>query len=353
MSAGINGPDSGPGRKYVLDVTIPGGMPVGAGTLRLGGDSRIVGGIPLPPCAPVGTDGYRARIDHTKVDDAIIEQMYSDSLAGGTGGDFNHHNDRIVLHVVRRGQWRFDRPDHHTTAAVAAGQFIVRNNDLSWRFEVDPRTTATVVVVPAAHLRPLLGDRDVAGSSDSAEVRLLMAYTRTIEETLDDLTPAGVQAARAALVELVKGIVTRGVDGDEPLLAPALAQSAKEIVDDLLTHPDLAPAVLARELNVSVRTLHRAFAGTDESVTAYIRRRRLERARLELAAGDGPPSVSEIAARWQFADSSHFARAFKSRYGQTPTQFARSTEHPAAGPDERTDSGTDRGGTALPPLSAT
>jgi AraC family transcriptional activator of tynA and feaB len=78
-------------------------------------------------------------------------------------------------------------------------------------------------------------------------------------------------------------------------------------------------------LHVSVRTLQRAFATAGESVTAYIRRRRLEQAWLELT---GPAaarsSVTELAASWQFADSSHFIRAFKQQYGQTPGDVARS-----------------------------
>jgi Helix-turn-helix domain len=43
-----------------------------------------------------------------------------------------------------------------------------------------------------------------------------------------------------------------------------------------------------------------------------------EEARLELAAPLGRPDISEVAARWQFADSSHFIRAFKKQYGETP-----------------------------------
>ncbi|MGP4050599.1 helix-turn-helix domain-containing protein [Streptomyces sp. 2A115] len=62
-----------------------------------------------------------------------------------------------------------------------------------------------------------------------------------------------------------------------------------------------------------------------------IRRRRLEQARLELAASVGPPSISELAAHWQFADSSHFIRSFKKQYGQTPVQFARSRSRPTPG----------------------
>jgi AraC family transcriptional regulator, positive regulator of tynA and feaB len=36
-------------------------------------------------------------------------------------------------------------------------------------------------------------------------------------------------------------------------------------------------------------------------------------------------NVSDLAAHWQFADSSHFIRAFKKHYGRTPTEYARST----------------------------
>ena len=87
--------------------------------------------------------------------------------------------------------------------------------------------------------------------------------------------------------------------------------------------------MLARELNVSVRTLHRAFAAGEESVTMYIRHSRLEQARRELTVPRGGMSVSELAAYFQFADSSHFIRAFKKRYGQTPGQFARERTHTA------------------------
>jgi AraC-like DNA-binding protein len=44
--------------------------------------------------------------------------------------------------------------------------------------------------------------------------------------------------------------------------------------------------------------------------------------------------VSEVAARYQFADGSHFTRAFKAQYGQTPAEFART-------PRGEADAGTD------------
>lgn len=134
-----------------------------------------------------------------------------------------------------------------------------------------------------------------------------------------------MQAAHRTLIELAKAVARRRVDDAEPQLAPALAQAAKDLVDSHLADPELSGTMLARELNVSVRNLQRAFAAVGESVTAYIRQRRLEEARLALTAPSGRLSVSELAAHWQFADSSHFIRAFKKHYGRTPTEYARST----------------------------
>ncbi|MDW6056915.1 helix-turn-helix domain-containing protein [Streptomyces sp. FXJ1.4098] len=105
-----------------------------------------------------------------------------------------------------------------------------------------------------------------------------------IHATIADLSPAGVHAAHSALIELAKAVARRRFDDVEPLLAPALAQAARDLANSHLTDAELSPTMLARELDVSIRTLQRAFAATGESLTAYIRHRRLEEARLALTA---------------------------------------------------------------------
>jgi AraC-like DNA-binding protein len=53
----------------------------------------------------------------------------------------------------------------------------------------------------------------------------------------------------------------------------------------------------------------------------HVRERRLDRARAELLSTS--LTVSELAARWHFTDSSHFIRAFRARYGATPNAVRR------------------------------
>lgn len=154
-------------------------------------------------------------------------------------------------------------------------------------------------------------------------MRLLLAHMNLAGETVQDLTPAGAQAAHHTLVELVKGVLRQQADGTEPRLRHALVRAAKDLAASRLAGPGLSPSMPAHELSVSVRTLHRVFAAAEDTVAGYIRRSRFERARLELLAPAGRPSISELAAHRQFADSGHFIRAFKSRYDRTPAEFPR------------------------------
>jgi AraC-like DNA-binding protein len=57
-------------------------------------------------------------------------------------------------------------------------------------------------------------------------------------------------------------------------------------------------------------------------VNAWVRTRRLEAAREELArTGAAHRSIAAVAARWGFSNPSHFSRAFRERYGMSPVQW--------------------------------
>ncbi|WP_218133994.1 helix-turn-helix domain-containing protein [Lentzea fradiae] len=222
----------------------------------------------------------------------------------------------LRLYAVRRGAWtlRYDR----AALPVQAGQFMIHRAGGLAGFEADPRTAARTIGVPLAEIGGYRGDAPMTRPATAPEVRLLLAHASLLHDTIDDLEAAGLSAARNALVELARGVVRQYVDDTQPGLAPALARAARELADQRLTDHELTPGLLARELHVSVRTLSRAFAATGETTAGYIRRRRLEEARRALTAGH---TVSEVAARWRFADSSHFIRAFRKRYDQTPTEY--------------------------------
>ncbi|MFJ9348849.1 helix-turn-helix domain-containing protein [Streptomyces sp. NPDC101237] len=99
-----------------------------------------------------------------------------------------------------------------------------------------------------------------------------------------------------------------------------LLRAARSAIEANLDRPDLSPALIARVLGVSLRTLHRSFSGSGDSVMSFARARRLHRAHDELLGSSPARRISEVAARWHFSDASHFVRHFKAAFGTTPTR---------------------------------
>ncbi|MFG3350244.1 helix-turn-helix domain-containing protein [Streptomyces sp. NPDC048018] len=310
---------------FTMDSTAPGAAPQGLEVFRRGWQTQIGDDVfQLPDFSPDTVGDFRVKGSVTKVHNAAIADLHAASAtrtADVPGGG----QDLVAMYVVRRGAWTLGNSPGYGDQTVSAGQFLVRHLGRLTAFETSADLTAKFLVLPSDELKPLLGKRAVTGGADSAEMRLLTAMTDMIHMTVGELGPAGVAAAQATLVELTKAVAKGRFDDVEPRLAPALTQAAKDLADRRLADPWLSPAMLARELNVSVRTLHRAFAAAGEQVSTYIRYRRLHEARLALSAPSRRLSISELAAHWQFADSSHFTRAFKKHYGQTPSEYARSS----------------------------
>lgn len=316
---------------FSVDSTVPGAAPRAFDAYRRRWEAQVGDGFALQTLTPSTAGDFRAKVSTARVHDLVITGGYCAS-AMRTVDTPKSVEDQIQLYTVSQGTWVIGDESGHLQHTVQAGQFLLRRRERPSPFETVPHTAAKIILAlsPSA-LTPLLGKRAIAGSADSAEIRLVVAHANTICTTMADLGPAGVDAAHSALVELIKAVAVGRFDEMEPRLAPALTQAAKDLADSRLADPDLSPAMLARELNVSVRTLQRAFASVEESVTAYIRSRRLEKARLALTASPNRPNLSELAAYWQFADSSHLIRAFKKTYGRTPTEYTRSIESDWAG----------------------
>jgi len=93
----------------------------------------------------------------------------------------------------------------------------------------------------------------------------------------------------------------------------------KRYIEDNLGDADLTPDAIARVHCVSTRTLRRLFEGDGETVSGWIRQRRMEQCRLDLIdAASSTVPVSSIGARWGMWDAAHFSRLFKSSYGLSP-----------------------------------
>lgn len=120
-----------------------------------------------------------------------------------------------------------------------------------------------------------------------------------------------------------------------------LVDAIKSYVDANLDDAALTPAAIAREHYISTRQLHVLFAGEGITVAAWIRRRRLERARRALAdPAYADQSISAIARSFGLPDAAHFSTLFRGEFHESPrswrTRAMGSPQAEAGDPADRT-----------------
>jgi AraC-like DNA-binding protein len=148
------------------------------------------------------------------------------------------------------------------------------------------------------------------------------------------------EAARlgALVVDLIALFLARHADcvsgtvpsGDQ---RAALRASVRFFIERHLGDPDLTPATIAAAHHISVRYLHLLFQHEGVPVAAWVRRRRLEQCRRDLAdPGLARVPIHAIAARWGPRRPEEFSKAFRAAYGRTPSDYrhcARNGDHGA------------------------
>ncbi|BCJ50026.1 hypothetical protein Asp14428_15010 [Actinoplanes sp. NBRC 14428] len=200
-------------------------------------ETRIGRPFPLAPLSPATIAAFRARSHGFRIRDVMVNGFTTEAALRTTGTTVGS-DDHVRLWIVRRGAWHLgDR--RGTEHPAPAGRFMAQAGRLS-HFTAAPHTTAQVVVLPAAAV-PHPRDRMSSGPATAAELRLLTAHADMIRRTLDNLGPAGLDAARDTLIELARAAIQGTVDETEPRLAPALAHAARALADRRLTDPTLSP----------------------------------------------------------------------------------------------------------------
>lgn len=104
---------------------------------------------------------------------------------------------------------------------------------------------------------------------------------------------------------------------------PRHVKSAIDFMQARVAEPIHLPEIAAAA-GVSVRGLQLGFRRfLDTNPMAYLRRIRLEKARLDLKGGGPESAVADIALKWGFAHLGRFAGYYRRRYGEAPSATIR------------------------------
>ncbi|KOY54152.1 helix-turn-helix domain-containing protein [Streptomyces sp. XY332] len=178
----------------------------------------------------------------------------------------------------------------------------------------------TLVPLPEAKVNRLLARGLPAGTGVAA---ILARHLTSVVEEAEHLDEGDGNRLGALTSDLATALLARHLDAAD-LLPPHTRQQVllsriDTFIEDNLADPELSPRTVAARHHISVRLLHRLFAAREESVSATIRRLRLERCSADLVDPRlvGTP-VHAVGARWGFADAAAFSRTFRAAYGISP-----------------------------------
>lgn len=163
-------------------------------------------------------------------------------------------------------------------------------------------------------------------AGDEGIARVVAPFLAHLTDNMARLTShSGLRLAHNTL-DLVTTLLHSEMDvhvgGHSASHRAALVHDIRAYIDNNLADPGLSPAAIAAANFISTRHLHGVFKDQGVTVSAWIRSRRLEHCRRDLADPlFAARPVSVVAARWGFTDASHFSRLFRATFGEAPTDY--------------------------------
>jgi AraC-like DNA-binding protein len=155
---------------------------------------------------------------------------------------------------------------------------------------------------------------------------LTSQFLLRLARNIDHYSPAEAARLSTAAIEVLATRLARELEapgwGTPESRRHALLTTVQAFIQQHLGDPGLSPAVIAAAHHISLRSLHQLFHDEGLTVAGWIRQRRLERCRRDLAdpALDARP-IAAIAARWGFSSAGDFSRTFRAVHGMPPSEY--------------------------------
>lgn len=138
-----------------------------------------------------------------------------------------------------------------------------------------------------------------------------------------DTTAFDTLAVDAAIELFLKSIDLEGeIDSVSPRRLSYRLQRAKAAAVKNISNSEYSPDQLARDIGLSKRALYLEFSRYGLTPGSFIRDLRLSRIRQDILSSKATGlTLTEIAFRNGFSDSSQFSRSFRARYGISPREL--------------------------------
>ncbi|MGW3283847.1 helix-turn-helix domain-containing protein [Streptomyces sp. NPDC001002] len=294
-------------------------------------------------CDPQVETGFRAQVGVCDVGSVQTTLMTTAAHGVHRTPKLIRRTDPEVLKVgcILRGRGRITQAQR--CAEFGVGDLILFDPSRPYVSEFAPDVPGSQQLLLLRFPRSLLAlrDQDVQRLSavripgDQGIGALSSQFLRQLARQLSGLSPAQTSRLSTLTLDVLSTALADALDAPRTV-APhtrqrALTARIHVFVQDNLGDPHLTPDAIAAAHHISLRYLHRLFQHEGQTVAGWIRGRRLEQCRRDLADVQlASRPIQAIAARWGFSSPAHFSQTFRNAYGLTPREYRRQhgTVHP-------------------------
>lgn len=207
------------------------------------------------------------------------------------------------------------------------GNFLLELSHEPYHFSAELPLDVYVLKVPKTVLKEYLRQPERYCALDfnghSGIGLLFRRHALNTAAMLEDMDEAGIGLVEKQLLELFAHAVGRDdrvlQTADSAVRAAHLLR-IEQYAAARLGHSDLSPEQAAAACGISVRYLHLIFKDTGTTFTEWLRSRRLETARRCLEQPGFGGTLAELAYSLGFTDQSHFSKAYRLRFGESPRE---------------------------------
>jgi AraC-like DNA-binding protein len=215
------------------------------------------------------------------------------------------------------------------TLNMGPGEAVILTGGEPASFGGPAQNSVDLLRVPVRLLSPLVAELEASYGrtipADSPALQLLVGYIAVLDEMDAIVTPELELQVATHIHDLMALAIGATRDAEEIAksrgVRAAWLRAIKEDIATRLDQPDLSASTIAAHHRIKPRWIQRLFESEGSTFTEYVLAQRLVRAHRLLTDPLRKQRVSEISLDAGFSDLSYFNRAFRRRYGITPSEL--------------------------------
>jgi len=280
--------------------------------------------------APVRTEHFSATLSDSDLGPLRIARLATSATAIERSAIHIERGAPFYLLILQRSG-RSEIAHYGKTVLLGEGDIVLCDGAAPFKLSCAGAIETLLLRIPAATLKEHLPSPECFCGRPLRGSEGVTAIAATMAVSLFDQLEAGFslhyqeRVARHLLdvVATAYALAFHTPESRSSIVSGRCA-TVKLFIEQHLRDPELTPCAIAARMKLSPRYLRMIFASENETVSAYILRRRLEQCARQI----GDPawrghSMTEIAFGWGFNSAPHFTRTFRDRFDMAPREYRR------------------------------